>query len=177
MKLNCAAPSSRNEKHLIQLQHGQKCCKHGLHLTESVRILMRCGRVALYSQASCTTPSGDEPARLSGGEGFVKRGGLVRVEIVLHQHDFRRAGKMHVWPRGVVLPRGRVCRAGPERLQSADQGMKVGAVNPPKGRRPPSPYGPVTQQIGPAQPDHGSLFRGSEPGPPLFFTAFAGLRR
>ena len=38
----------------------------------------------------------DEPARLGGGEGFVERGGLVGVEIVLHQHDLRRVGKMHV---------------------------------------------------------------------------------
>src|SRR5258708_21937183 len=37
-----------------------------------------------------------EPARLGGGEGFVERGGLVGVEIVLHQHDLRRVGKMHV---------------------------------------------------------------------------------
>jgi hypothetical protein len=38
----------------------------------------------------------DEPARLGGGEGFVERGGLVGVEVVLHQHDLRRVGKMHV---------------------------------------------------------------------------------
>jgi len=38
----------------------------------------------------------DEPACLGGGEGFVERGGLVGVEIVLHQHDLRRVGKMHV---------------------------------------------------------------------------------
>jgi hypothetical protein len=36
------------------------------------------------------------PVRLGGGEGFVERGGLVGVEIVLHQHDLRRVGKMHV---------------------------------------------------------------------------------
>ena len=33
----------------------------------------------------------DEAARLGGGEGFVERGGLVGVEIVLHQHDLRHA--------------------------------------------------------------------------------------
>ena len=38
----------------------------------------------------------DEPARLGGGKGFVERGGLVGVEIVLHQRDLRRVGKMHV---------------------------------------------------------------------------------
>jgi hypothetical protein len=38
----------------------------------------------------------DEPACLGGREGFVERGGLVGVEIVLHQHDLRRVGKMHV---------------------------------------------------------------------------------
>jgi hypothetical protein len=29
----------------------------------------------------------DEPARLGGGEGFVERGGLVGVEIVLKRED------------------------------------------------------------------------------------------
>ena len=38
----------------------------------------------------------DEPARLGRGKGLIERGGLVGVEIVLHQHDFHRVGKMHV---------------------------------------------------------------------------------
>jgi hypothetical protein len=38
----------------------------------------------------------DEPTRFGGGEGFVKRGGLVGVEIILHQHDLCRVGKMQV---------------------------------------------------------------------------------
>ena len=32
----------------------------------------------------------DEAARLGSREGFVERGWLVDVEIVLHQHDLRR---------------------------------------------------------------------------------------
>ena len=38
----------------------------------------------------------DDPTRFGGGESFVKRGRLVGVEIILHQHDLCRVGKMHV---------------------------------------------------------------------------------
>ena len=38
----------------------------------------------------------DEPARLGGGESLVERGRFMGVEIVLHQHDFRRVGTMRV---------------------------------------------------------------------------------
>jgi hypothetical protein len=38
----------------------------------------------------------DEPARLGGGEGFVERGGLVGVEIVLHRPTARKPS--HVTP-------------------------------------------------------------------------------
>jgi hypothetical protein len=51
----------------------------------------------------------DEPARLGGGEGFVERGGLVGVEIDLHQHDLRRVGKctsdksLSVWAQSMAV--------------------------------------------------------------------------
>src|SRR5271169_172905 len=66
----------------------------------------------------------DEPARLSGGEGFVERGGLVGVEIVLHQQDLRRVGKMHV-------------RQIPEHMGIIDGGVVVGHFHmpPPFQRR------------------------------------------
>src|SRR3954470_22267512 len=38
----------------------------------------------------------DEPARLGRRKGLIERGWLVGVEIILHQHDFRRVGKMRV---------------------------------------------------------------------------------
>src|SRR5277367_701296 len=38
----------------------------------------------------------DELAGLRSGEGFVERGWLVGVEIVLHQHDLRRVRKMQI---------------------------------------------------------------------------------
>ncbi len=38
----------------------------------------------------------DEPPRFDGGKSFIKRGGLVGVEIVLDQHDLCRVGEMHV---------------------------------------------------------------------------------
>ena len=60
----------------------------------------------------------DEPARLGGGEGFVERGRLVGVEIVLHQHDLRRVGKMHV-------------RQIPERMGIIDGGVVVGHFHKP----------------------------------------------
>ena len=37
-----------------------------------------------------------QPSRFGGGEGRVKRRRRVRREIVLHQHDLRRAGEMRV---------------------------------------------------------------------------------
>src|SRR5258708_5104003 len=43
-----------------------------------------------------------EAARLGGGKGFVKRGGLVGAEIILHQHDLRRVGEKRV---GQILER------------------------------------------------------------------------
>jgi hypothetical protein len=49
MKLNCAAPSSRDREASDPIAARAKVCKHSFRLTESVRILMRCGRVALYS--------------------------------------------------------------------------------------------------------------------------------
>jgi hypothetical protein len=48
----------------------------------------------------------------AAGEGFVERGGLVGVEIVLHQHDLRCVGKMHV-------------RQIPERMGIIDGGVVV----------------------------------------------------
>ena len=38
----------------------------------------------------------DEAARFGGGKGFVERGSRMRAQIVLHQNDLVRAGKMHV---------------------------------------------------------------------------------
>src|ERR1700741_3297765 len=52
------------------------------------------------------------PARLGSGEGFVERGWLVDVEIVLHQHDLRHIRKMHV-------------RQIPERMGIIDGGVAV----------------------------------------------------
>ena len=60
----------------------------------------------------------DEPARLGGGKGFVERGGLVGVEIVLHQRDLRRVGKMQV-------------RQIPEHMGIIDGGMAVGHFHKP----------------------------------------------
>src|SRR5258708_8793258 len=74
-----------------------------------------------------------EPARLGGGEGFVERGGLVGVEIVLHQHDLRRVGKMHV-------------RQIPERMGIIDGGVAVGHFHMP----PPFQRGEHHEQIGDA---------------------------
>ena len=55
--------------------------------------------------------------RLGRGKGFVERSGLVGVEIVLHQHDFGRAGKMHI---------GQV----PERVGVVDGGVAVCHFHP-----------------------------------------------
>ena len=44
----------------------------------------------------------DEAARFGGGKGFVERRSRMRAEIVLHQNDLVRAGKMHV---GQILER------------------------------------------------------------------------
>src|SRR6476620_12386616 len=41
----------------------------------------------------------DETARLRGGEGFIEGRWLVRAEIVLHQHDLARTGKVSVGQR------------------------------------------------------------------------------
>ena len=38
----------------------------------------------------------DQPSRLLGGKGFVERRGPVCVEVVLHETDLFRVGKMHV---------------------------------------------------------------------------------
>ena len=44
----------------------------------------------------------DEAARFGGGEGFVKRRGRVRTEIVLNENDLVGVGKMRV---GQILER------------------------------------------------------------------------
>jgi hypothetical protein len=45
----------------------------------------------------------DEPAGLGRGKGLIKRGWLVDVEIILHQHDFHRVGtrvgELATWPK------------------------------------------------------------------------------
>src|SRR3954452_9250270 len=55
----------------------------------------------------------DEPARLGRRKGLIERGWLVDVEIILHQHDFRRVGKMRV---------GQI----PEHVGIIDGGVAVG---------------------------------------------------
>ena len=55
----------------------------------------------------------DEPARLGRGKGLIERGWLVGVEIILHQHDFHRVGKMRV---------GQI----PEHVGIIDGGVAVG---------------------------------------------------
>ena len=58
-----------------------------------------------------------ETARFGRGEGRMERGGGVRAEIVLHQHDLRRAGKMRI---------GQI----PERLGIVNGGVTIGDFHP-----------------------------------------------
>ena len=60
----------------------------------------------------------DEPAGLGRGKGLIERGWLVDVEIILHQHDFRRVGKMRV---------GQI----PEHVGIIDGGVAVGDLDMP----------------------------------------------
>src|ERR1700681_4464878 len=59
-----------------------------------------------------------EAARLGRRKGLVERGGLVGAEIILHQHDLRRVGKMRV---------GQI----PERVGIIDGGVTVGHFHVP----------------------------------------------
>ena len=58
----------------------------------------------------------DEPARLGRGKGLIERGWLVGIEIILHQHDFHRVGKMRV---------GQI----PEHVGIIDGGVAVGDLD------------------------------------------------
>src|ERR1700758_3278581 len=60
----------------------------------------------------------DEPAGLGRGKGLIKRGWLVDVEIILHQHDFRRIWKMRI---------GQI----PEHVGIIDGGVAVGDLDMP----------------------------------------------
>src|SRR5467141_4246758 len=60
----------------------------------------------------------DEPAGLGRGKGLIERGWLVDVEIILHQHDFGRVGKMRV---------GQI----PEHVGIIDGGVAVGDLDMP----------------------------------------------
>jgi hypothetical protein len=62
----------------------------------------------------------DEAARLGRRKGLVERSRLVGAEIILHEHDLRRAGKMRV---GQIL----------ERVGIIDGGVTVGHLE--QGRR------------------------------------------
>ena len=57
-----------------------------------------------------------EAARFSGGEGRIERGRRMRAEIILDQHDFFGAGKVHV---GQFL----------EQLRVIDGGVAVGDLD------------------------------------------------
>ena len=60
----------------------------------------------------------DEPAGLGRGKGLIERGWLVDVEIILHQHDFGRVGRMRV---------GQI----PEHVGIIDGGVAVGDLDMP----------------------------------------------
>ena len=60
----------------------------------------------------------DEPAGLGRGKGLINRGWLVDVEIILHQHDFRRIWKMRI---------GQI----PEHVGIIDGGVAVGDLDMP----------------------------------------------
>ena len=60
----------------------------------------------------------DEPASLRRGKCLIERCWLVDVEIILHQHDFHRVGKMHI---------GQI----PEHVGIIDGGVAVGDLDMP----------------------------------------------
>ncbi len=79
------------------------------------------------------------PARFGGREGFVERGGYVRVEVVHHQHDLLGSGVVHIDELidavrpvhfGVAGRHRYAAQRAPGRTRNGSQRMKRFAVPP-----------------------------------------------
>ncbi len=107
LRLSCQTATSLDERRFIRNAAvealDRQNAEFGLRHVEPTAVLWRVMPFEPLAQ----------PSRFGGGEGRVKRRRRVRREIVLHQHDLRRAGKMRV---GQVL----------ERVSVIDGGVTVG---------------------------------------------------